>query len=378
MDHNKDEIESLLIEKIAGTISPSDNIWIEELLKSDAAVNNQWILLQHKLNSGKAKNYLDSLDSGEHWMVLQDKLSTNKRSAGTAKMRWLSIAAVLLILLLSAVYYNLYYDKHKAPQNMAGLITKGVRIDVANGKSLDLSAPTKSATNLGNVKISQRQNTIQYAPSGDKVEWMTLSVPAKFDYQITLNDGTQVWLNSQSKLKFPSAFSTTLREVYLEGEGFFKVAKNKERPFIIHAATSTIQVLGTTFNVNAYNAQRVTTSLIEGKVLLQSGNLSHTLKPGHKAYTDLNGYTDELFNEQTEVSWVSGEANFNNMSLKDISEILKRWYDVQVMIDDPGIANSKISGVIYKDKPIQLFLSSLETSSNIKTEIKGNVVRIFR
>jgi transmembrane sensor len=378
MNHNKDEIESLLIEKIAGTISPLDNIWIEELLKSDAAVSNQWMLLQQKLNSGKAKNYIDSLDSGEHWMVLQGKLSANKGLNGTAKIRWFSIAAVLLITLVSVVYYNLYYNKDQGPKSPAGLTAMGVRIDVASGKSFDLSSHKKGTVNLGNVKVSQVQNKIEYVPSGNKVEWMTLSVPAKFDYQITLNDGTQVWLNSRSKLKFPSVFSTTLREVYLEGEGFFKVAKNKESPFIIHAATSTIQVLGTTFNVNAYNSQKVTTSLVEGKVLLQSGNLSHILKPGHKAYTDLNGYTDELFNEQTEVSWISGEENFNNMSLKDISQILKRWYDVEVMIDDPGISNSKISGVIYKDKPIQFFLGSLETSSNIKTEIKGNVVRIFR
>lgn len=378
MNHNKDEIESLLIEKIAGTISPSDNIWIEELLESDADVRNQWLLLQQKLISGKAKNYIDSLNSDEHWMVLQGKLSANKQSNAIVKTRWVSIAAVLFIMLASVIYYNLYDDKIKDPKSAADLVARGVRIDIANGKSFDLSSPNNGTKNFGNVKISQEQNKMRYSPTGNKVEWMTLSVPAKFDYQITLNDGTQVWLNSLSKLKFPSVFSTTLREVYLEGEGFFKVAKNEKSPFVIHASTSTIQVLGTTFNVNAYNSQKVTTSLVEGKVLLQSGNLSHILMPGHKAYTGINGYTDELFNESTETSWVIGEESFYNMPLRDISDILKRWYDVQVMIEDPGISDSRISGVIYKSKPIQFFLNSLETSSNFRTEIKGNVVHIFR
>ncbi|MGY0036742.1 FecR family protein [Pedobacter sp. NJ-S-72] len=138
---------------------------------------------------------------------------------------------------------------------------------MANGQHIDLSDTATHVINLPFAQIKKGDHGLRYKLDDHKIqEWSTLVVPVKLDYQITLSDGTRVWLNSASSLHFPFSFSGATREVYLTGEAFFKVAKNPDQPFIVHTNQTDVKVLGTEFNVNSYNSNITMTSLVEGSV----------------------------------------------------------------------------------------------------------------
>ncbi|SMC57615.1 FecR family protein [Pedobacter nyackensis] len=377
MESSKEHISNLLIDKITGMISPEDDLRLNLMLDNDPEVQKEWESLKQKFSSTRAKTYIDNIDSKKEWLIVSEKLNAKKSIFKISTAKIISAAAILIIVGFVALRY-FKSAEHIAKPHLASSINQDkVRLSISTGETISLTG-NKQIINIGDIKVLNNNKALSYSRTQNQaMDWMTLSVPAKFDYKITLADGTEVWLNSVSTLKFPTIFAKESREVYLEGEGFFKVAKNKNCPFIVHTPNSKVQVLGTTFNVNTYHPQSMVVSLLEGKVSLHAKGKNHVLNPGHQAVLTDQGFNDQLFNQQRVLGWMDGEEYFNNLSLTDIGEILKRCYGVKVFFEQQEISNFKLSGVIFKNKPIELFLNSLETSSEIKTEIKNNTVHIF-
>jgi ferric-dicitrate binding protein FerR (iron transport regulator) len=277
-----------------------------------------------------------------------------------------------------------YYLQPKPIANpVAAVIKKNskptIELKMANGQRIDLSDTSKQIINTSFAHLKKGVKGLSYDLADSKTEeWSTLVIPPQLTYQIALSDGTQVWLNSASSMRFPFSFSGKTRDVYLTGEAFFKVAKNAAKPFIVHTNQTDVQVLGTEFNVNTYKSNTTITSLVEGSVSTNGHNSQKLLlHPGYQAvYASETGFMTQSFDPSIELAWMHNIYYFHNTKLNDISEVLLRWFDIRVVFDDPEKANEAFSGAIQKNKPIDVFIQNIKTSAGVKATFKDGVLHI--
>lgn len=380
MTYNKAHIQELIIEHVAGTISEDDHNLLERAIKDDPEVETMFREMQQVLNSDKAHTFFYNIDENKAWDKVDSQMTgvrpINSQRIGFIK--WLSVAALLCVAIAAFYYWssesinNILVAK-KSKKNPV------VELQMANGRRIDLSDTSKHLINIPSAHLKKGANGLSYQLSNNKIqEWSTLVIPPKLNYQIVLSDGTQVWLNSASNLRFPFAFVGATREVYLNGEAFFKVAKNAVHPFIVHTGQTDVKVLGTQFNVNTYKTNIITTSLVEGSVSTYGkNNQKLLLHPGYQAvYAPAAGFLTQPFDADIELAWMHDMYYFHDTKLHDISEVLLRWFDVKVVFDDPAKADESFSGVIQKNRPIEVFIQNIQESAGVKTLFKDGVLHI--
>ena len=197
---------------------------------------------------------------------------------------------------------------------------------------------------------------------------------------LTLPDGSKVWLNSASKLTYTSDYNSKDRNIILDGEAFFDVARNENLPFIVHANGMAVQALGTKFNVKAYSDEtEVTAILVEGSVKASAAGVDLLLLPYFVASYDRS--TDEMVStyvsdREHAVPWIKNEILFSNDSLKDIASVLERMYNVTVVFENEKIADYTYTGLI-RNNSLQNILELISGTSPVKYEIDGNIVRFI-
>jgi len=208
----------------------------------------------------------------------------------------------------------------------------------------------------------------------------TIEVPKGGQYQITMADGTKVWLNSMSSLKYPVHFKTDERVVELTGEGYFEVAKDAKAPFKVMTNGQVTEVLGTHFNVNAYgNEKAIRTTLLEGAVKVKN-LLDHQavlLAPGQQALNakvNLKVYEVDL--EQA-VAWKNGNFMFNNNSLEAIMRSLERWYDIEVIFKNEEVKRTLLSGSVSRFENASQVFDVLELTGLVRFKIEGRRVMVM-
>jgi transmembrane sensor len=241
------------------------------------------------------------------------------------------------------------------------------------------------------------------------------SVPGRYEMavspplnksQIILKDGTKVWLNSGTKIKYPSDYDINTREIFLEGEAFFEVAKNRDKPFLVHASSIIIKALGTSFNVKCYaNDNTIVTTLVEGKVQLdrngdKKGYKSLFLNPNEKAVFvkssdqfQVERYLLEKPEKRTvintvmpieelpmgiisEISWKDQKLIFENESLEDLAKRLERWYNVNISIEDEKLKNDRYTGKFVNNESLDQVLNILSRTTEIQYSINHDNVTI--
>ena len=205
---------------------------------------------------------------------------------------------------------------------------------------------------------------------------------------ITMNDGSRVYLNSSSTLSYPATFPSDKREVFLEGEAFFEVIRNENRPFVIHSRNITTRVLGTSFNVNAFDANNISVSVATGKVQVDIDDASGTttsnpsnsvvLLPDQQAiYQKQNGLTITNIDAERFIAWKNNTLHFEDASLQEVAIVLERWYNVKIGFDDARIKKCRISGQ-YKDQTLNSVLKSIQYMYKINYEFsEGNKLRLY-
>ncbi len=190
-----------------------------------------------------------------------------------------------------------------------------------------------------------------------------IEVPYGQMSKIKLTDGTSIWLNSGTTLKYPSIFNTEKREVFIKGEAYFEVAKNTNSPFVVNSNSFSVEVLGTSFNLTSYdNDAKSNLTLVEGKVKLYSENKhwSTVLNPGESADVT-KGELVEIKHVDTDffTSWKNGKISFRQESLNDIASKLERWYNTKILFTDESLKALEFSGTLIKNKPVDQVLQSL-------------------
>ena len=219
----------------------------------------------------------------------------------------------------------------------------------------------------GNQRLSDQ--TLSYSVESPRGSKLKLSLP----------DGTSVWLNADSKLRFPVSFTAERREVYLEGEAYFEVAKDSAREFWVHAGAMDVKVLGTSFNVKAYERlETVATTLVEGSVEVACAGKSFQIVPGEQFVYDKNNRVMDVRMVDTEsyVSWKDGYYKFRQTTLEEIMETLSVWYGLNVFYVNESAKQVEFTGKVKRYEDARMLLDKFEQTGDVVFDIKGNNVFI--
>jgi len=238
---------------------------------------------------------------------------------------------------------------------------------------------------LDDGRLAYNMQTVSKIPT-TKVLYNTLSTPRGGQYRVTLPDGTLVWLNASSSLRFPTAFTGNDRKVEIKGEAYFEVAKNEAMPFIVTAENSEIKVLGTHFNVSAYADDKVLkTTLLEGSVefsvVKQAGSENEAttikLQPGQQAQLDeTNSLKVVEADTEEATAWKNGYFIFNNEDVGSIMKKITRWYDVKVVYDKND-ENMHFTGNISRAENVSEVLRILELTEAVHFKIEGKTITVL-
>lgn len=294
--------------------------------------------------------------------------------------KWLSVAASLVVFFSAALYlYNSHQYKVVKPaqivtnhkndtkSNNLPQANKAI-LTLANGTKIDLNnAKTGAITRQGQTTINKtKEGIVAYNAENVKsavVEYNVMTTPKGSKYELVLPDGTKVCLNAASSIRFPTAFVGKERDVELSGEGYFEVAKNKDKPFNISVNGTSVQVLGTHFDISAYKDDDfINTTLIEGSVRIKKNNSIAMLQPGYQAVVE-NG-SDRIAlskaNIDKAIAWKNGYFVFTHEDILHIMKKVSRWYDVDVVDKGKIKTDQRFSGIFERSKSVDELLSYLE------------------
>ncbi|MBQ7570749.1 MAG: FecR domain-containing protein [Bacteroidaceae bacterium] len=302
---------------------------------------------------------------------------------------FLRVAAVVAFVLLTGVFASLYLYNNMREANVAEAfdIRAGemrATLTYPDGRIVELDgslpAPAPSLTTNGTSDASGRPRTEESEDGAAST--LALVTPRGGEFRITLEDGTEVWLNAQSRLVYPETFSGPVRRVRVEGEAYFKVARDEQHPFQVEADGLLVSVLGTEFNLRNYAEDTtVQTTLVSGSIAMQpvgAGNAQLQLTPGHQAIFDKAEHNINVQNIDTEVvtGWKDGKFVFENQTLRQIMLTLSRWYDFDYEFLDEAAADTEFMGRIPRYGDFADVIAILKGSGGLKVSVKGKLVRI--
>jgi len=324
--------------------------------------------------------------------ILQHILKGSK--APVRKMfPWTRVAAAAVIILLLSVGGYFYFKNGHSIKQIAKTETQQQRfkndINPANqqvvltlkdGSKIILdSAANGALTSQGATKVVKKDGTVSYLDNNaTEVFFNTITTEKGRTYHLQLTDGTEVWLDALSSIRFPTAFPGAERQVEITGQAYFEVAKNAKQPFKVKAGNQVVEVLGTHFNINAYNQQDMQTTLLEGSVKVSNSGQTVIIKPGEQAVASSHSpFTIHHSPDLDEVmAWKNGRFQFNGSTVEEIMNQLSRWYDIDVIYQDkvPGIFVAKIS----KDMPVSKLLALLEMTKQVRFTIEGKKITVMK
>lgn len=284
---------------------------------------------------------LDPYLSQDMDVVIKEQLTTKKSSQ---KPGYLKYAAVFLLIGFVSYFLlrNDFQQQVKSDQVRPGYAHAVLRM--ADGTELLLDTNQKENVVAQNgVSLSANADGLVYDLSKLKhdanetltSQYSSIETPKGGAYHLVLSDGTKVWLNAFSKLKFPLLFNGDNRIVEIEGEVYFEVAENKSKPFIVKSRGQEIKVLGTIFNVNTYlNEDVVKTTLIEGSISLHTGFATKVIKPGQEVQVNSKGLVVKTVDASHSLAWKEGFFKFDKLYVSDIMRQVERWYNIEVVYND--------------------------------------------
>ncbi len=381
-----------LIEKYeAGTASP------EEIIEL-----NEWY---HSFDDTAATVASDNpLTKEDLGRSIKERINYSNQEEPPAIYRrgWFRAAAVVLVLILGATY--IYYNQ-SGPDKQVIVKTpvKQIPVEVvpggnkalltlADGSTIILdSAANGVLSTQGNIEVKKMDNgLLAYKVNGkilyedDAAFYNTITTPRGGQYKVTLSDGTTVWLNAASSIRFPVYFTGNERVVEVTGETYFEVAKNATKPFKVKTVNQEVEVLGTHFNINAYDDEAsIKTTLLEGKVKVTVPGKSATqparfLQPGQQSGISKNGQINIINNADTEeaVAWIRGRFQFENTDLRSMLRQFARWYDVEVEYRGP--VDLYFTGQLTRNEEVRKVFKQLELTGEVHFRIEGRKVIVTR
>lgn len=381
---NRDHLIQLILKHLAGTLSEAEGIEL-------TAWKNQ---------SGRHRRYFDEWCDESIRAERQEKIrqydviegwneTLKKKRRHRLVLHSLQIAASVIILLGCFAIYR--YSMHAASQSTPVVenIQPGkrtARLLTANGEIVNLD--TLQHASLQNLTVRNQEGTLFFQPKSDlvgsKQTYNRIEVPRGGEFELKLPDGTTVFLNAETQLRFPEHFIPGKeRVVYLAGEAYFDVVHDTTSPFIVYTENTSVKVLGTSFNIMAYPSQgQEETTLVNGSVLLcaKDSGKSVRLAPGQQGCYDI--VRKSLSSQEVETgyftSWKDGIFAFYQQPLEKVMETLGRWYMFDIVYQNEKIKSVAYTGKIARHASIQEVLHILELLDEVRFEIHGNQVIVAK
>lgn len=384
----QNSIWEIIAAKINGEeLTLEEQLILEEWLESE--VENQVVLkkLEECYFDCKQKKYID-VDVA--YQICIKKIQEKRKTRYLRNIKkWAYAASVFLLFSFS--FYYFFQNRPARVKSMESLSiqegeTKAV-LTLASGETFTLNlGKIFTLVEKGQV-ISNKKQGLVYSVQGDSLassnedlKLHSLEVPRGGEYPLELEDGTKIWLNSESRLRFPLAWGPHERHVYIDGEAFFEVKKDSLRPFIVTSKGVDIRVLGTKFNMASYEgSSEIVTTLVEGAVAIQNGiETLGVLKPGEQAVFDSIGGKMDV--RQVDVtlytSWKDGYYKFEGTTLEEIMNTLARWYNIEIHYTSEELKGIRFSGRIKRYGDIHEFLDVLEGTYDVGFQIENRTITV--
>lgn len=380
-----DPVVPLLQKLLAGESISSEDLLLLEEWKSRSAYNKA--LFERLENPAAVQEMLKTWHGIEKNRELNKQRGmsrvsglTNTTPAPIHRLHFLRrgffryAAAIILLLGIGAYLWTTNKKTNTPALVKTDVIApgrEGAVLTLADGSKMVLdSLGNGVVANQQGVQVLLQNGQLAYDPSGGtsgETVYNTISTPNGRQFKLLLPDGSKVWLNAASSIKFPTAFAGKERRIELEGEAYFEVAKNADMPFRVTMRDATeVEVLGTSFNINAYrNEAAIRTTLLTGAVRLNAFNQSQTLKPGQQAVIKPSKEQLEVVQSadlDQVMAWKNGLFNFDDASLEEVMRQLERWYDIDVTYAK-GVPSIRFGGEINRQNTLQDVLQILEKSN---------------
>ncbi|MEC3908496.1 FecR family protein [Tamlana sp. 2201CG12-4] len=363
--------------------------FIKENAQEKAKIDQAKELLRtiHSQTISEYDHEIDDEKLNNIWMHIEQSLQKSK-SQSVKKISYpiLKIAASIILLLGIAYFYQQGFFSGRATPTVVdtNVITPGVdkaTLTLEDGSVIELDkGNTYQAQNVNSngeqiVYTDKEQNTTE-------IKYNYLTIPRGGQFFIKLSDGTQIWLNSESQLKYPVNFikGQTRQVELVYGEAYFDVSPSTEHhgdKFKVLNQSQEIEVLGTEFNVKAYKDEtNIYTTLVEGHVVIDNGNTKHDLLPDQQSNLNTQNNTIAIakVDVNPEISWKNGIFSFKEKSLKEIMKVISRWYDIDVVFENKELESIKFKGILDKQQGIDRILSIMKSSTINNYEIKDKTI----
>ena len=373
-----------------GVLSQAEAEHLQAWLAVSARNRQLYEELQHEAAQREAMEIMGALREDEilvRILAIPQEVPMPARTSPTKRLRkWLPYAAAVVVAIGTAVWY---IDKERGvhPSEIAHRSTIDIPaggnravLQLADGRTINLDE-TQTGIVVGGDDITYLDGTSVATSlvSDDEVdaEEMVLSTPKGGTYQIALPDGSKVWLNAASTLKYPSRFSAKERVVELVGEAYFDVVEDERTPFKVVSADQTVEVLGTEFNVSAYpDEEAINTTLVAGSVRVALANGSQSpivIRPGQQATTHKSSLKVSEVDIFDYTAWKEGIIVLNSARLPDVMRQVERWYDVAIAL--PALKTDKTAYVIInRNESLSSVLKALEETYGVKLKLEGRRV----
>lgn len=311
------------------------------------------------------------------------KVAAPRRPLLWLRRGWKYAAVACLLAGVGMAFYRLRVVEKNVPLAQQVAVEPGRKqavLTLSTGKRIPLTDSVYRTVTKenGTVIRNDSPNMLVYdaAEGSQGLVYNTVAIPRGGEYKLTLADGTTVWLNADTRLTFPVAFNGARREVKLEGEAFFEVAKDTLKPFIIHTRGFDVRVTGTRFNVRTYPEEPESATLLEGGIRLEKGGDSYRLEPGQQAVVGEHSVRIRAVDPADAVAWRSEAFSFREESLEHIMNELCRWYDVEVFYQNPDLKELHFTAWFRRNSSLEEVIGILMKTRKSHINLNGRTIVI--
>lgn len=326
------------------------------------------------------EEYFQTGNARESWEKIRTVSGYEARTPYLSRRIFRLAASVILILGIGSLYFFL-----PQPDPVALPLAENIKeerpqviLTLSDGRTIPLSSQPDDTiiVEKESVVIKNRKGNLQYAAVTDvkQLVWNKIEVPRGGKYQLTLSDGSRIWLNSDSRLEYPVTFAGNCREIRLEGEAYFEVRPDTISPFIVHTSEFDVRVLGTEFNVRTYAESDKSATLVKGKVQLEHAGEIQLLSPGQQGR--LIDHKLDICEVDTArvTSWLNDILDFKESPLEIILSDLARWHDLDIFYQNPEVKDYHFTAWFYRSDSIQQVVDLLEKTNKIRIKMNGRTL----
>lgn len=371
-------MEQLIARFLQGKLTKDEEVRLDGWLK-EAGNRELFERICDKERIMRHTLLLNRYDKEAGWRHFEEKVYPVRRSVGR---RWLWAASFLLPLCVGV--WLLMQGRNES----AGLASSdpailpaqiGAKMELPTGEVIQLTDDHLSSWNFRDGRLARDSNgVLVYYSDLDRVEelqYNQVTTPRGGEFKMALPDGTVVWMNAESGLRFPPVFAGDCRKVYARGELYFDVARDEERPFVVEVEGEyAVKVLGTEFNVRSYAGEASTTTLVKGKVAIERGGGQLLLRPGQQAVKEEGEIKIREVDTDQVVAWMKGYFSFDNARLEEIMMELGRWYNVRIVFEEESIREERFSVEMRRHENFEYVLKWIEHTGAVKISIKDHTV----